>query len=125
MVAKFSDREAVYLGVWPLPGSNEIEVAHRLHAEMERLRPTLPSDIDMRLAYDATVFMENALTEITKTLAETILIVGIVVFLFMGSARTALSDRYYTDAGYRRVGSKNLERALFERTLEAPAARIG
>jgi multidrug efflux pump len=90
LVAKFSDREAVYLGVWPLIGTNEIEVAHRLRAEMERLRPTLPKDIDMRLAYDATVFMEDALREITKTLGETILIVGLVVFLFMGSVRTAL-----------------------------------
>ncbi|HWP93288.1 MAG TPA: efflux RND transporter permease subunit, partial [Thermodesulfobacteriota bacterium] len=30
MVAKFSDQEAVYLGIWPVVGSNEIEVAHRL-----------------------------------------------------------------------------------------------
>jgi multidrug efflux pump len=90
MIAKYKDREAVYLGVWPLVGSNEIEVAHRLRDEMERLRPTLPKDLDMRLAYDATVFMENALTEITKTLSETIMIVGVVVFLFMGSVRTAL-----------------------------------
>ncbi len=90
MMAKFSGRDAVYLGVWPLVGSNEIEVAHRLRAEMERLRPTLPSDIDMHLAYDGTVFMEDALREITKTLSETIMIVGLVVFLFMGSVRTAL-----------------------------------
>jgi multidrug efflux pump len=90
MIAKFSDKEAVYLGVWPLPGVNEIDVAHGLRDEMERIRPTLPDDIDMQLAYDATVFMEDALSEITKTLSETILIVGIVVFLFMGSVRTAL-----------------------------------
>jgi multidrug efflux pump len=90
MVAKFSEHEAVYLGVWPLIGTNEIEVAHRLRDEMERIRPTLPADIDMQLAYDATVFMEDALKEITKTLTETILIVGLVVFLFMGSLRTAL-----------------------------------
>jgi multidrug efflux pump len=90
MVAKFGDKEAVYLGVWPLVGSNEIEVAHRLREEMERIRPTLPKDIDMRLAYDGTTFMENALKEITKTLVETVLIVGVVVFLFMGSVRTAL-----------------------------------
>jgi multidrug efflux pump len=44
----------------------------------------------MQLAYDATVFMEDALKEIVKTLSETILIVGLVVFLFMGSVRTAL-----------------------------------
>jgi multidrug efflux pump len=90
MVAKFSSDEAVYLGVWPLIGTNEIEVSHRLRDVMERIRPTLPADIDMRLAYDATVFMQDALKEITKTLVETILIVGLVVFLFMGSVRTAL-----------------------------------
>src|SRR5439155_859468 len=67
-ITKFSDKEAVYMGVWPLPGSNEIEVANRLHAEMARIRPTLPSDIDMQMAYDATVFMTDALQEISKTL---------------------------------------------------------
>jgi multidrug efflux pump len=90
LVAKMNEKKAVYLSVWPLAGVNEIEVAHRLRTEMERLRPTLPADIDMQLAYDATVFMENALEEITKTLIETILIVGVVVFLFLGSVRTAL-----------------------------------
>jgi multidrug efflux pump len=89
-VAKFSEKEAVYLGVWPLVGSNEIEVAHRLRDEMERIRPSLPPDIDMGMAYDATVFMEDALREITKTLIETMMIVGVVVFLFMGSVRTAV-----------------------------------
>jgi multidrug efflux pump len=90
MIAKYSEVEGVYLGVWPLVGSNEIEVAHRLRDEMERIRPTLPKDIDMHLVWDGTMFMENALTEITKTLGETILIVALVVFLFMGSVRTAL-----------------------------------
>src|SRR5690606_38943389 len=90
LVAKFSAKPAVYLSVWPLAGVNEIDVAHRLRAEMARLEPTLPPDVEMELAYDATTFMENALTEITKTLTETLLIVAAVVFLFMGSLRTAL-----------------------------------
>ncbi|MGD9762815.1 MAG: efflux RND transporter permease subunit [Candidatus Binatia bacterium] len=90
MVAKLDEREGVYLGVFPMVGSNEIEVAHRLRAEMARIEPTLPKDIHMRLAFDGAQFMEEALTEITKTLVETIIIVGLVVFLFMGSVRTAL-----------------------------------
>jgi multidrug efflux pump len=90
MIAKYNKTEGVYLGVWPVPGANEIEVAQRLRDEMERIRPTLPKDIDMRLVWDGTMFMRNALTEITKTLSETILIVALVVFLFMGSVRTAL-----------------------------------
>jgi multidrug efflux pump len=80
----------VYLGVWPLIGENEIDVSHRLRAEMEHIRGILPPDMDMQMAYDGTVFMEDALEEITKTLTETIVIVGLVVFLFLGSIRTAL-----------------------------------
>jgi multidrug efflux pump len=90
MIAKYGDREGVYLGIWPLIGANEIEVADRLFAEMERIRPTLPSDIDMQLAWDGTMFMRNALLEIEKTLGETMLIVSLAVFLFLGSVRTAL-----------------------------------
>jgi multidrug efflux pump len=90
LVAKYNRWEGVYLGVWPLVGANEIEVAGRLRDEMERIQPTLPKDIEMRLVWDGTMFMRDALTEITKTLSETIAIVGLVVFLFMGSIRTAL-----------------------------------
>ncbi len=90
MVAMYRGKEAVYLSVWPLPGINEIEVANKLNQAMETLRPTLPSHIQMGLAFDATKFMRDALYEISQTLIETICIVGLVVFLFMGSIRTAI-----------------------------------
>lgn len=88
--AMYRGKEAVYLSVWPLPGSNEIEVAFRLRDAMDAMRKTLPKHVDMQLAFDATQFMQDALKEISKTLVETIIIVGLVVFVFMGSFRTAL-----------------------------------
>ncbi|HEY6641311.1 efflux RND transporter permease subunit [Povalibacter sp.] len=90
MIAKYKSQQSVYLGVWPLPGSNEIEVAQHLRDEMQRIEANLPADIQMRLVWDGTMFMRSALKEITKTLAETVLIVALVVFLFLGSIRTAL-----------------------------------
>ena len=90
LVAKYNEQEAVYLGVWPQPGANEIAVSTALREEMDRIRPTLPADIEMILVWDGTRFMRDALKEISKTLAETMLIVAFVVFLFMGSVRTAL-----------------------------------
>lgn len=90
LVAKYNQEASVYLGVWPLVGANEIDVAAGLRREMERLEPTLPKDVEMRLVWDGTVFMRDALTEISKTLVETILIVGLVVYLFLGSVRTAM-----------------------------------
>jgi len=89
-MAKYNDRPSVYLGVWPLVGANEIGVGDRLVAKMDEIRPSLPPDVEMNLAYDGTMFMRDALWEISWTLAETIGIVALVVFLFLGSIRTAL-----------------------------------
>lgn len=88
--AGFNDSAAIYLSVWPLPRANELEVAERLKAKLEQIGTALPAGVEMKLAYDGTFYMAHALEEIQKTLGETILIVGIVVFLFMGSVRTML-----------------------------------
>jgi len=86
----FTGQPAIFIGVWSNPGVNEIELAHRLRAAVEQINTTLPKGTSMILAYDATLYMEAALKEIAKTLAETIGIVALVVFLFMGSLRTVL-----------------------------------
>ncbi|MBL8964052.1 MAG: efflux RND transporter permease subunit [Phycisphaeraceae bacterium] len=86
----FNGQEAAYLSVWPLPTANELEVAARLRAELAGIATTLAAGVEIKLAYDGTYYMENALREITKTLAETIAIVGLIVYLFMGSLRTVL-----------------------------------
>ena len=88
--AGFGNDPAIYLSVWPLPRANELEVQEKLVAAMERLRPSLPRSVDMRLAYDGTYYMRNAIEEISKTLAETVGIVALIVFLFMGSLRTVI-----------------------------------
>ncbi len=83
-------RPAVFLSVWPTAGANEIEVAHELRRRIEAIDGTLPGDTTLALAYDGAAYMEEALHEITGTLFETVLIVGLVVFLFLGSLRGAL-----------------------------------
>ena len=87
---RHNGKDAVYLSVWPVPGANEISVAYALRAELEAIKPQLPPQTAIALAYDGTVYMENSLKEIAKTFSETVLIVGIIVFLFLGSARSAL-----------------------------------
>ncbi len=86
----FNGKQAVYLSVWPLPTANELDVAAKLRETMDRIKPSLAAGVDMRLAYDGTFYMDHALREIGKTLAETVAIVGFIVFIFMGSLRTVL-----------------------------------
>lgn len=88
--AGFNEKPAMYLSVWPLPRANELEVAERLKERLKGIEKILPAGVDMKLAYDGTFYMANALKEIQTTLIETIAIVAVVVFLFMGSLRTVL-----------------------------------
>ncbi|MBX9683387.1 MAG: efflux RND transporter permease subunit, partial [Hyphomicrobium sp.] len=87
---RHNGKDAVYLSVWPLPGTNEISVAHALRSEIDAIKPLLPKGTEIALAYDGTVYMENSLKEIATTFTETVAIVGLIVFLFLGSARSAL-----------------------------------
>jgi multidrug efflux pump len=87
---RHNGKDAVYLSVWPLPGVNEISVAYALRDEIKKIQPQLPPGTEIALAYDGTVYMENSLKEIATTFTETVAIVGLIVFLFLGSARSAL-----------------------------------
>lgn len=87
---RHNGKDAVYLSVWPLPGANEISIAHALRAELDRIKTELPAGMEIALAFDGTVYMENSIKEIGTTFTETVAIVGLIVFLFLGSARSAL-----------------------------------
>jgi multidrug efflux pump len=88
--AGFNGKPAIWFSIWPLPSANELDVAKVLKAKLEELKPSLPAGVEMILAYDGTYYMEHAIEDIIQTLAETIAIVGLVVFLFMGSIRSVI-----------------------------------
>ncbi len=88
--ARIDRKPSIYLEVWPLSGVSELDVDTALRQRLDELRPTLPPGVEAMLAYNATTYMRDSLVEITKTLAETVLIVALVVYLFLGSVRYAL-----------------------------------
>jgi multidrug efflux pump len=81
---------AVYLGIYPLPGANEIAIADKMYVVLEEVRKDLPDGMTIEIGLDVTQYMRAALREIFTTLIETILLVGLVVIMLMGSVRTAL-----------------------------------
>ena len=87
---RFSQDDSVFLSVWPAPGANEIDIADRLYDEVDKLNGSLPPEMQIRIGYDSTKYTRKAIKEIFITLLETILLVGAVVVVFMGSFRTAV-----------------------------------
>ena len=87
---RFSGQTAVFMGIWPLPNANSLDVIKRVRVEMEAISKQLPNGLTARIAYDGTAYIENAIKEVVKTLSETLLIVIIIIFLFLGSMRAAI-----------------------------------
>jgi multidrug efflux pump len=87
---RFSGQTAVFMGIWPLPNANSLDVITRVRAQMEVIQNSLPSGMAARVAYDGTRYITNAIQEVTKTLGDTLLIVVIIIFLFLGSLRSVI-----------------------------------
>jgi len=86
----FSGQTAVFIGVWSLPNANSLDVIKRVRTEMDSLQKEIPQQIQARLAYDGTAYISSAISEVVSTLRDTLIIVVVVIFLFLGSLRSAL-----------------------------------
>ncbi len=87
---RFSGKTAVFMGIWPLPNANSIDVIKRVRREMASIKKGLPTGMQARVAYDATDYINTAIHEVLKTLGDTLIIVVVVIFLFLGSMRSVL-----------------------------------
>ncbi|MER2528585.1 MAG: efflux RND transporter permease subunit, partial [Candidatus Competibacter denitrificans] len=87
---RFSGQTAVFMGIFPLPNANAIDVVQRVRVEMALIQKELPTGLQAYVAYDATNYINNAIQEVITTLGETLLIVVVIIFLFLGSLRSVL-----------------------------------
>jgi multidrug efflux pump len=87
---RFSGETAVFMGIYPLPNANSLDVIKRVRTELEGIQRDLPSGMQGRIAYDATNYISNSIHEVLSTLIDTLIIVMIVIFLFLGSFRSVL-----------------------------------
>ena len=88
--SRINQQPAVVVAVYPIPGANEIEIADQMYEVIDQINASMPDGLHIEVGFDVTSYMRDALREIFITLAETVLLVGIVVIAFMGSVRTAL-----------------------------------
>ena len=87
---RFNGEHAVFMGVSVLPNANSLDVIKEVRQEMESIKHDLPTGLTAHMAYDATKYISDALDEVIKTLAMTLVIVAVVIFLFLGSLRSVL-----------------------------------
>src|SRR5262245_55115015 len=87
---RFNGETATFMGVWVLPTANSLEVIQRVRATLPDIQAQLPAGMKAGVPYDSTLYIQDAIDEVLKTLTETLLIVVAVIFLFLGSLRSVL-----------------------------------
>ena len=86
----YSGETAVFMGVFVAPNANSLDVIKAVTKEMELIKADLPSGLTGEVSYDATKYIEAAIDDVIKTLGETLLIIIVVIFLFLGFSRSVL-----------------------------------
>jgi multidrug efflux pump len=87
---RFSGKQATFMGVWVLPNANSLDVVAAVRKALPSITENLPSGVTLTVPYDATTYIRDSIREVIVTLTETILIVIVVIYLFIGSLRSVL-----------------------------------
>ena len=87
---KFNGETATFMGIWVLPTANSLAVIKGVRAALPAIQSQLPAGMKVGVPYDSTAYIQDAINEVLHTLTETLLIVVVVIFLFLGSFRSVL-----------------------------------
>ena len=87
---RFNGQSATFMGVWVLPTANSLDVISRVRRALPEIESQLPAGMKAAVPYDSTEYIKDAINEVLRTLTETLLIVIVVIFLFLGSFRSVL-----------------------------------
>src|SRR6201981_3295275 len=88
---RFSGNTATFMGIFVLPTANALDVIKSVRVALPEIQKQLPTGMELDIPYDSTEYISSAIHDVTETLIETLCIVVIVIFLFMGSLRAVIA----------------------------------
>ncbi len=87
---RFLGLEAAGMGIALLPTANALEVYDGVLEEMTRIQKSFPPGLEWRLAFDNVTVVRESIVEVLKTLAEALVLVVLVMFLFLQNWRSTI-----------------------------------
>jgi multidrug efflux pump len=87
---RFNGETAVFMGIWVLPTANSLEVIRAVREVIPGIQAQMPAGMKIGIPYDSTEYIQDAIDEVLTTLTETLAIVILVIFLFLGSLRAVV-----------------------------------
>lgn len=83
-------QQLVGLAIIPQPGTNYVEIADAFYAQYEQMKKELPGDLVTNIVIDNTMFIKKSVLEVAETLAISIILVTLIIYLFFRDWAIAL-----------------------------------
>ena len=87
VAARIDGQPAAAIAIRLSPTANALDTAKAVKAKMTELSKFFPKGVDWLVPYDTSKFVEISISEVVQTLAEAMLLVFIVIYLFLGNLR--------------------------------------
>jgi len=90
IAARIDGQPAAAIAIRLSPSANALDTAKAVKDKMTELAKFFPKGVDWMVPYDTSKFVEISINEVVKTLAEAMLLVFVVIYLFLGNLRATI-----------------------------------
>lgn len=87
--SRVSQKNAAIITVSQLPEANAIDLSNKVQKKLKELSKTFPKDIQYKIQHDETEFVRESIHEVISAVVLAVLLVSVVTYLFLGTARAA------------------------------------
>lgn len=87
--SRISGKTSAIITVSQLPEANAIDLSNKIRKKMEELSKSFPKDIEYKIQHDETEFVRESINEVVNAVALAVILVSIVTYMFLGTARAA------------------------------------
>ncbi|MFH2146161.1 MAG: efflux RND transporter permease subunit [Candidatus Omnitrophota bacterium] len=89
-VSRYNGQDNISLSVQRQAGSNTLSVNKKIYAKLETLKQTLPREVNIKVVYDQSVFIEKSITELRNNALQGAVLAFIILLIFLKSIRSAV-----------------------------------
>ena len=87
--SRIGGKNAAIISISQLPEANAIDLSNKIQKKMQELSKSFPQGIEYEVQHDETEFVRESIKEVINAIGLAIILVGIVTYMFLGSARAA------------------------------------
>jgi len=90
ILARYNGRESVTVAILKQATANPLDIATELRNRLPDVRAALPAGYEIEVSYDSSIFIDRSIQAVYHTVAEAVVLVVVVIFLFLRSGRATL-----------------------------------